>query len=290
MRFIRPAVRFLLLATAALILGCSQKSEDVAESSSIIEDQASATLADQLAAHPADPSKPKNITGVTDEELQTDDRMEKAADACMNAVEKNPQSARCHFELGRVLVLGGLAKEGTEELEAAASRGHGGAYFYLAQLKDDLGEVGEFLQKASDAGFKPADEMLAQLSPADEAPEVVANSSIHSAEENVGSLREQQVTVLQWSMLGPIADVPIDARDSVTAQVQQVMQSGQKILVCSYGTSETDNRILYFWYQSAPANLAALINGVEKHPLRRLGTKAVSTPPPNLEAALQSHE
>ena len=270
---------------AILIPGCSRKSEEIQDTSTI-EDPTSATRADELAGHPADPSKPKNIAGVSDDELQADDRIEKAADACMEAVEKNPQSPRSHFELGRVLVLGGLTKEGTEELEEAASHGHGGAYFYLAQLKDDLGEVGELLQQASDAGFKPADDMLAHLTTTDDTPEPVASSNTPGTQENMSPpLREQQVADLQWSMLGPIAEVPVTARDSVAAQIQQIMQSGQKILICSYGSSETDKRTFYFWYQNAPPNLTTLVDGVEKHPLRWIAPQAVTTPPPDMETA-----
>src|ERR1700754_145299 len=95
-----------------LLVGCSKQSGEVENPQPQKPDPESIARADQLAAHPADPSKPKDVPGVTDEQLQSGDLIEKAATACMDAVEKNPDEPRCRFELGRVLVLGGLTDEG----------------------------------------------------------------------------------------------------------------------------------------------------------------------------------
>ena len=86
-------------------------------------------------------------------------------------------------------------------------------------------------------------------------------------------------------MLGPIAEVPIELRDSIAAQIEQIIHSEQKVLVCSYGTSETDKKTFRFWYQNAPPNLETLVKGVEKHPLRALGLKARTVAPDYSEEA-----
>ena len=219
MKFVRGRSTLFLVAAAALLVGgCSKQSGDVTAPPSPNRDSESIDRADRLAAHPADPSKPKDVAGVSDEQLQSGDAIEQAATACMDAVEKNPDEPRCRFELGRVLVLGGLIDEGREQLEAAATKGHGGAYFYLAQLEDDLDEVNDLLQKASSAGFKPAADMLAQLTASESVSETtndsisgssVSSSSTSSPSASVSSarggsvqsglpLRDQQITDLQF--------------------------------------------------------------------------------------------
>jgi hypothetical protein len=291
MRFpFSPSTIVTAILACTFICGCSKQPAEPPQSSAQNQDSESISRADQLAAHPADPSKPKNVAGVSDEQLQSGDGIEKAATACMDAVEKNPDEPRCHFELGRVLVLAGLVDEGREQLEAAASKGHGGAFFYLAQLEDDLGEVSDLLQKSSSAGFKPADDMLAQLTASEPLSQTNNAPSKGDSEQNGFPLRDQTIADLKWSMLGPIADVPIDIRDSVTVQVEQLIHSGQKVLICSYGVSETEKTTYYFWYQTVPANLATLVNGIEKHPLRRLGFKPCTNAPANSEEARRTHE
>jgi tetratricopeptide (TPR) repeat protein len=279
----------ILIALFLVTAGCSKESKEVAETSGPTTDSASLKQADDLAAHPADPTKPKEVAGVTDDELLAADALEKAADACMAAIEKNPDEARCHFELGRVLALGGLNDEARAELEQAAEKGHGGALFYLAQLEDDLGQVKDLLERSAAANFKPATEMLAHMSTAESSPALTSDESGDSGNDG-GRLRSQEVKALEWSMLGPITDVPLDMRDSVAVEVEEIIHSDQKILVCSYGSSDSEKRTFRFWYQLAPPKLDAMFKRVEKHPLRRLGVKAFDKPPNNLEEASRAHE
>jgi hypothetical protein len=309
----------LVICVVLLVSGCSKQS-DKTQLPTQKADLESIARADQLAAHPADPSKPKDVPGVSDEQLQSGDIIEKAAAACMDAVEKNPDESRCQFELGRVLVLGGLTDDGREQLEAAASKGHGGAYFYLAQLEDDLDKVSELLEKAKSAGFKPAADMLDELTasepladsgelkadnkpvadtgavaPADKAVadsgELVTDKKEASSPANSAAqglpLRDQRITELQWAVLGSISDVPIEARDVVAAQVNKIIQSGQKVLIASYGTSVNDEKVYYFWYETAPADLATTVTSVRNHPLAPLALKPLTNAPPYSEEARQ---
>jgi hypothetical protein len=123
--------------------------------------QATVRLADQLAAHPSDPTKPPSVKGVSDADLHSAEAVDKAVTACLEAIQADPNEPRYRFELGRVLFVGGLVDEAEEHLEAAAQKGHGGACYYLAQLQ--LESASELLQKASSAGFKPANEITPKL-------------------------------------------------------------------------------------------------------------------------------
>jgi hypothetical protein len=276
----------LFLLLAASFASCFRKAPEVKQSQNHIVDAESARLADQLAAHPADPSKPPTISGVTDEELGSPNAIEKAADACMEAVEKNPDAARCRFELGRVLVLGGLMKEGREQLEAAAAMGSGGAYFYLGKLEDDAEKAKLFFQEADAAGFKPAREMVTLLTPA--TPETENQTAPVKGRL---PLHDQRATQLQWHVLGPISEVPEFSRDTVSSHVEQIQNSVQRILVCSYGDPKGDFETYYFWYDAPPPNLATLVEGIPTHPLRALGVKGFKTAPAHSdEAARWSRE
>jgi tetratricopeptide (TPR) repeat protein len=122
-------------------------------------------LADKLAAHPDDPSKPAAIAGVPDAKLQSGEAIEAAAEACIEAIKADPNEARYEFELGRVLLLGGMVDDAREHLEAAAQRGHAAAYFYLGSL--ELQVTKGLFQKASNANFKPANKLVEDLKEVD---------------------------------------------------------------------------------------------------------------------------
>jgi hypothetical protein len=122
-------------------------------------------LADKLAAHPDDPSKPAGVAGVPDAKLQSAEAIEAAVKACVEAVKADPNEPRYKFELGRVLLLGGMVEEAREQLEAAAQQRHAGAYFYLGAL--ELETAKGFFQKASAGKFKPADTLVSDLRPID---------------------------------------------------------------------------------------------------------------------------
>lgn len=279
---LRSEVLWFSFIVASLFTSCSRKAPELREAQSDIHDAPSVERADQLAAHPADPTKPKSMAGVSDEQLASPEIIERAADACIEAVEKNPDEPRCRFELGRVLVLGGLIDEGREHLEAAAAMGSGGAYFYLGKLEDDFDKAKALFQKAVSAGFKPAEDMLTQLSSS--AP---TSDDKKASTKSALPLHDQRVTRLEWHALGPISEVPEFSRDIVSTHIDQIQNSEQRILVCSYGDPKTDFETYYFWYEKPPSNLAAVIEGISTHPLRALGFKGYKTAPANSEEAMR---
>ena len=118
-------------------------------------------LADKLAAHPQDATKPAAVPGIPDDKLQSPEAIEAAVRACVDAIKADPNEPRYQFELGRVLFLGGMMEEAREHLEAAAQQGHAGAYFYLGGMELDTAKG--FFQKASAAKFKPADRLVGDL-------------------------------------------------------------------------------------------------------------------------------
>src|SRR5947207_2795735 len=118
-------------------------------------------LADKLAAHPEDPTKPAAVAGVPDDKFQSAEAIEAAVKACVDAIKADPNEPRYQFELGRILFLGGMMDEAREHLEAAAQQGYAGAYFYLGGMELDTAKG--FFQKASAAKFKPADKLVGDL-------------------------------------------------------------------------------------------------------------------------------
>jgi TPR repeat protein len=122
-----------------------------------------ADRADRLASHPGDPSKPENVSGVSDEGLMSPRKNARALDICIKAVEFSPDDPRRLFELGRVLLLAGEPDEAREFLNEAAMLGHVGAKAYLGRLEPDPEKALEIFQEAATEGFKPAAEMARQM-------------------------------------------------------------------------------------------------------------------------------
>jgi hypothetical protein len=121
--------------------------------------------ADKLASHPDDPTKPSGVRGVPDDKLQTAQAIEAAVKACVEAIKAEPNEPRYEFELGRVLLLGGMTEEAHEHLKAAADAGHAAASFYLGALQLETSR--ESFRKASIGKFKPAERAVRELSTVD---------------------------------------------------------------------------------------------------------------------------
>lgn len=122
-----------------------------------------ADRADRLAAHPGDPSKPENVSGVSDDDLMSPRKNARALDVCIKAVEFSPDDPRRVFELGRVLLFAGEPDEAREFLEEAAMMGHVGAKAYLGRLEPDPEKALEIFWEAATEGFKPAADMARQM-------------------------------------------------------------------------------------------------------------------------------
>lgn len=118
--------------------------------------------ADELAADPSDPTKPKNVKGIPDAALASETALESAINACTDAVAAFPDEPRYHFELGRALFIAG-ADEAVEHLALAAEKEHGAALAYLARLQDDAMTASDYLRRAVKAGYIPATQMLTEL-------------------------------------------------------------------------------------------------------------------------------
>jgi hypothetical protein len=141
---------FALIAIAFAICSCNRNKDDPG-----------IRAADTLAAHPADPTKPKQVPGVSDDGLRSPAAIDAAVSACVEAIKADPAEPRYRFELGRVLLLGGMPQEAREHLEAAAQKGHAGAYFYLGQM--ELNTAKAFFQKAADGKFAPSEKFVSKL-------------------------------------------------------------------------------------------------------------------------------
>lgn len=244
---------------------------------------AAAALCDKLAAHPDDPTKPAGVAGVPDDKFASAEAIDAAVDACLEAIEAAPQEPRFRFELGRLLLLSGLHNEAREQLQDAAAKGSAAACFYLVQLDDDYDHAHALLEKARDGGFKPAAEALRKL-------EGLAQDS-SSLEVAAGGpalpLHSQRVATLSTQMLGSFEQIPGDMLPEIDAAVSQLSAGGHKVLACSYGDPVGEWHTYYFWYETVPSNLGALVANHGAHPLRALGGKALTTPPANSGLALK---
>lgn len=113
---------------------------------------------DVAAAHPSDPDRIG--AGVATADVVT----HVAIPACRAAVAREPQTARFHYQLGRVLFYwatanDGDASEGVAEVAAAADMGYRQAEFVLGLLtarEGDLCGAERLYRRAADQGLKSA--------------------------------------------------------------------------------------------------------------------------------------
>lgn len=91
------------------------------------------TECDRLAAHPSDPDKVTD--GVSSGAVRGWN--EAAIWACREALRRDPESARLHYQLGRSLFYAGEQVEGLRHLTAAASAKYRQAEFVLGLLHTD---------------------------------------------------------------------------------------------------------------------------------------------------------
>lgn len=120
---------------------------------------------DLAAAHPDDPEA--FAKGVPDDKLNA----QTAIAACEAAVKIDKDAPRLAFQLARAYLKAERFEDATDQLLTAAKQGHGGALAYLADLHVD-GAPGveadpalahSLYKRAAEAGFAPAEKVLAQF-------------------------------------------------------------------------------------------------------------------------------
>lgn len=120
-----------------------------------------------LAAHPDDPTKPKSVKGVSDDNLEAG----KAAEKCEEAIEVEPDNPRIRYQLARAYIAYGKDAEGLELMTEAAEEGHPVAiaslgdvalYGVLDDEPDPETAKALYLQAAT-KGFKPAAKLAAEI-------------------------------------------------------------------------------------------------------------------------------
>jgi len=88
-----------------------------------------------------------------------------------------------------------------------------------------------------------------------------------------------------------IYHVPKAKRELINRQVQEVMESVQKVIRCTYGPSNPVKKVGFptytFWYEDVPDNIIDMLssapNGI--HPMWPLGLNSITTCPDSPELA-----
>lgn len=129
---------------------------------------------DEVAAHPDDTQKYRmpgfgtgKRLGIVDKDIDP----ALAIKHCTEAVLKDPNAARFHFQLGRAYWLSENYKDAVDQFRQAAEMGHAAAASYLGEayqngrggLKVDLEKASKQYQQAVKGGFLPAERLLANF-------------------------------------------------------------------------------------------------------------------------------
>lgn len=110
------------------------------------------------------------------------------------------------------------------------------------------------------------------------------------AQDVVGSVGGEQNVKLHKQEVQAInpARFMTPSGSAAEKQVREIAGAGQKLISCIYGPSHPDGTgfsTLEFWYKAPPPDIKAMLGGADKHPLRRLGTRALTDCPENLALA-----
>lgn len=149
-------------------------------------DPASVGECDRLAAHPDDSQKPKNIKGVSDDDLKPGP----ALSACEKALTIEPDNSRVKFQLARALIAYNKPADGVEMLTEAAEQGSGAATAALGDItlyglidgNPDPEMAKKLYLQAENLGFKPAKALAAAIEAnpnEDTAPQIAAEPQYH---------------------------------------------------------------------------------------------------------------
>lgn len=140
------------------------------------------TDCDRLAAHPDDPEK-NDVSGIADEDMDG----EMALNACLDAIEQEPDDPVLRFQLGRAYWKLEQYEKAIEHLITAAEDDHGGALAYLgdailygvAGLEQDPEVAQQLYTRAAEEGFEPAAEVADDIvpDPQSEEPKVAESST-----------------------------------------------------------------------------------------------------------------
>lgn len=140
---------------------------------------------DRLAAHPDDPTKPRGVPGVGDDDMHAGD----AVQQCEDALELAPDNPRIRYQLARAYLMFDKVDEGITLMTEAAEEGHAAAMSSLGDIalygllgdEPDPETAKALYLKAAAAGFKPADGFAKAIvaDPKEEKEEAPAPPELH---------------------------------------------------------------------------------------------------------------
>lgn len=126
---------------------------------------------DRLAGDPSDPSK--LVIGLNFDDANLDPRdFDRAIDACIAAVEDDPNDARSQYQLGRVLTFAGDEETANEYIQLSADQDYAPALHYKAEYllsssdsQNDFVDALYWFEVAGKAGYQPSIAMINELNP-----------------------------------------------------------------------------------------------------------------------------
>lgn len=126
---------------------------------------------DRLAADPNDPNRLGQGVDLVNGDIDLD-TFDRAIDACIAAVEDDPNDVRQQYQLGRLLWVLGDHDTAGEYIELAASADYAPAIFYKAEMlfansddPDAFIDALDLFEKAGKLGYAPGAAMVKELNP-----------------------------------------------------------------------------------------------------------------------------
>lgn len=126
---------------------------------------------DRMVGDPEDPAKLSVGLNFNDDDLDPRD-FDRAIDACIAAVEDDPNDPRSQYQLGRVLTFVGDEDTANEYFELAAEQKYAAALHFKAEYiltssesQNDFVDALNLFEEAGNAGYQPSVAMINELNP-----------------------------------------------------------------------------------------------------------------------------
>lgn len=208
---------------------------------------------DKLAADPYDPQK--LASGIDFEKEDVDlDVFDRALDACIAAVENDPDDARQQFQLGRLLWYAGDQEMAGEYINLAAAANYAPALYYQAEMllgtsddQDAFIDALDMFEASGKGGYARGNAMVKELNP--DGIDFFKEIPPPSSKDLIGAFPKTHVSQTFFGVTASASIVDVKIKDCFQTSATDFSCEYRKILKC--GMSGGNDPILRFmsWAQ-----------------------------------------
>lgn len=196
---------------------------------------------DRFAGDPHDPKKLSDGLDLTDEDLDLD-ILDHAIDACIAAVENDPNDSRQQFQLARLFWNTGNLEEAKEYMRLSAQNKYPAAIYYSAEMilsestdNNSFVDALEMYAAAGKAGYKPGNDMVKQLNP--DGIDFYREIPAPTKNELLDAISYKGKNVSSFGMSASLSLVDVNINDCFQTSATKFSCEYKPVYKCSMGTT-----------------------------------------------------